>query len=278
MLQQCVDADGSDKQKCEPWHGDFALAAVVLSPRQEEAHNHKHRGEQHHAYHLGYCRRTRDAEGVGRVHGIARTCHVCHFVERAAGVDCHRAVGEPVEQSGAIHYRVDEHRQGAEHHYGRHGYRRLMAFAAHHRLCAEHGCGSADCAACRCEQGGVAVQFNPSAEEESEQQCAGNDDYVDGYCRQSHGRYVAERQTETIKDDAEAQQPLGAELYAGLPLLRHAAAQRVGINHTYDYAHDQRAKRQGLDFGNAGDVECRQRHQRYQRDAVQAVECCGLHY
>ena len=286
LLQQRVEADHADESEGEPRNRDAALLLLsggfgdrsagtgcgrAAASGQREAHDDEHRGQQHDADHLRDGRRAGDAQRVGRVHGVARSGHVGHLVERAARVDRHARVREPVEQPRAVHDRVEEHRERAEDHDRRDGDGGLVPFAPDYRLGAQHGRGAADGAARGGHQRRVGVDAQQAAQRYAAQDGHRHDNQVDGQRRESDGRHLGQRQSESVEDDAPAENLLRAELDARDPRLGQFVAQAVGIEHAEDDADDQRAEREPSDEGDFGDVERREREECDQQDAVKGV-------
>ena len=274
-LQEGVEADDADEVEGEPRHGDLALRCRSrgrgAQPRQGQAHDHEHGSQQHDADHLRDGGGAGNAQAVGGVHGVARSGHVGHLVERAAGIDGHLRVVKAGKDARTEHDGVEEHGDGAEDDHRADGNGRLVAFAFHHRLCAQHGGGTTDGTARGGEQGGVAVHLEHFAEEQAQADGATHDDEVRHDGRQSHLGHLAEGEAEAIEHDARAQYLLRAELDAGHPRFGQFVAQTVGIEHSEHDAHDEGTEGKALDKGYLGNVEGGEGEEGNEQDAVERV-------
>ena len=194
-----------------------------------------------------------------------------HFVQRAARIDGHAGIGQSVEHARTVHDGIEEHREGSEDNDRGDGDGGLVAFAFHDRLGAQDGRRSADGAARRGHQRRIAVHLQQASQQDAAQNGDHDDDQVDSDGRDADCRHLGQRQAESVKDDAPAEHLFRTEPDARDPRFGQFVAQAVGIEHAQHDADDQRAERKPPDDGNFGDVECRERKQRDQKNSVERI-------
>mgnify|MGYP000658148526 CR=1 FL=1 len=122
------------------------------------------------------------------------------------------------------------------------------------RFGTQYGSRTANGATRRGHQGGVGVNAQQLAGNVAYEQGAANDDGVNQYGRQSDFGYLLEGKAETVEHDTRAQNLFGAELDAGHPGFGNEVAEAVGVKHTQNDTHNERAQRQAFYPLEAADV------------------------